>query len=127
MRPLTVLLLLVAGSLCAQEPAPAAAPIRPPAFERTWKISLAALAGASAADAASSLGRCCEMNPLLAPSNGRFGASSALIKAGAVGVELWLQRSLIAHHPRLAKPFAIVNFVTAGLLTSVAVHNLRNH
>ena len=88
-----------------------------------WAPSIAALSLASALDAHSSWGKCCEANPLLPSSNGRFGPGAAGVKAGALGAQLLVQSWAVRRWPRIARPLAVVNFATAGLLTGVAIRN----
>lgn len=81
------------------------------------------LAGASALDVASSWGRCCERNTLLASPDRRFGGRALAIKSGAVGGQLLLQYIVVRKSPKLAKVLGFVNFAGAGALTAVALHN----
>jgi hypothetical protein len=90
-----------------------------------WKASAAALAGASALDVASSWGRCCEQNTLLASSDRRFGARGAGIKSATLGGQLFLQYWLARKNPSLARVLGYVNFAGAGAITAVAFRNYR--
>jgi hypothetical protein len=92
---------------------------------RLWKFSTAALIAASAADVASSYGRCCEANPILASSDRTFGNRGLAIKSASVGGQLLLQYMVVRKNPRLAKVLSYVNFGSAGALTAVAVRNYR--
>jgi hypothetical protein len=101
------------------------APLDLQPIPRAWKVSALALAGASALDVASSWGKCCERNPLLAASDRRFGTRAVAIKSGALGGQLLLQYFAVKKSPKLAKVLSVVNFAGAGALTYVAVHNFQ--
>jgi hypothetical protein len=90
---------------------------------RFWKISAAALVSASALDIASSWGKCCEGNSLLASPDRRFGARGLTIKSGALGGQLLLQYLVARKHPKLARVLGFVNIAGAGAITAVAIHN----
>ena len=90
-----------------------------------WKSSAAAVAGASAFDIASSWGRCCEANRLLASPDGRFRLRGMTIKSSTLGAQLLAQYFLARRNPKLGKILAYVNFASAGALTGSAVRNLR--
>jgi hypothetical protein len=87
-----------------------------------WKISIASMLAASAWDAASSMGKV-ERNPLLASSDGTFGAKGIGIKFGLAGASL-VPQLLLRNHKELRKVFAIANFVDAGIFAGVAAHNM---
>jgi len=87
-----------------------------------WKISIASMLAASAWDAASSMGKV-ERNPLLASSDGTFGAKGIGVKFGLAGLSLAPQL-LLRNHKELRKVFAIANFVDAGIFAGVAAHNM---
>ena len=87
-----------------------------------WKISIASMLAASAWDAASSMGKV-ERNPLLAGSDGTFGAKGIGIKFGLAGASL-VPQLLLHNHKKLRKVFAIANFVDAGIFAGVAAHNM---
>jgi hypothetical protein len=90
---------------------------------RLWNWSFVALAGANAADIGTSLGRH-ELNPLLAGSNGMLDTGRAIeIKGALVGGLVLTEWLFHRRHPEMAKPFAFVNFATAGALGAVAAHN----
>jgi hypothetical protein len=91
-------------------------------WRRQWAISLAPLFASEALDAASSYGLR-EQNPLLAGSNGGFGMKATGIKFGVVGALVAGEFFLVNKHPAAAKFFAIVNWVTAGATTGLAMHN----
>lgn len=87
-----------------------------------WKISIATMLATSAWDAASSMGKV-ERNPLLASSDGTFGAKGVSIKFGLAGLSLAPQL-MLRNHKELRKVFAIANFVDAGIFAAVAAHNM---
>ena len=87
---------------------------------RIWKWSLAALAGAHAADALTSSGRY-ELNPLL--GRGPFGARAVGIKAGISTGGIAIQYFILKHHPAAARKAAFINFAMAGLTGGTATRN----
>lgn len=91
-----------------------------PAWRTAHRLSLVALAGSTAADAATSWRRH-ETNPLLAGSDGRFGWRGVAMKgasfAGMITLDRWMVR-----HPRFR---VVVNFAAAGAFTAMAVRNAR--
>lgn len=91
-------------------------------WHRQWAISLAPLFASEALDAASSYGMR-ELNPLLAGANGGFGMKATGIKFGVVGALAGAEYFMVRKHPASAKFFSIVNWVTAGATTGLAVHN----
>jgi hypothetical protein len=95
-------------------------------WRRQWAISLAPLFASQALDAASSYGMR-ELNPLLAGSNGGFGMKATTIKFGVIGALAGAEYLIVRKHPASAKFFTIVNWVTAGGTTGVAVHNFGLH
>jgi hypothetical protein len=95
-------------------------------WRRQWSISLAPLFASEALDAASSYGLR-EQNPLLAGSNGGFGMKAVGIKFGVVGALAGGEYFLVRKHPASAKFFTIVNWVTAGATSGLAIHNFRLH
>jgi hypothetical protein len=102
-------------ALQAQEPASTPTP-------KLWKFSVAALAGATSFDAASSWGKY-ELNPVLQSPQSTFGARGTLIKVGLAGASIGLQYAF-RHHPGVLKAGSILNFIQAGVYTGVAAHNL---
>jgi hypothetical protein len=102
-------------------------PTEPPAEQKTemrlWKISAATLVGASVLDIASSYGRCCERNQLLASSDRTFGGRGVAVKSATLGAQLWLQYMVARKNPKLAKVLGFINFGGAGAMTAVAVRN----
>ncbi len=101
-----------------EHPRPGARP------SKLWRISVAALAAGSTADAWSSYGRT-EANPLLQGPGGQFSARGIGLKAaiagGAVATQWFLQRK----HPDSAKAFAVTNFGMAAVFSGIAVRNKR--
>jgi hypothetical protein len=87
-----------------------------------WKVSMAAMAGASAFDAFSSMGKS-ENNPLLRSSNGTFGSKGIAIKAGLAGASL-VPQIFLRNRSDLRKVFTVVNFADAGVFAGVAAHNM---
>jgi hypothetical protein len=88
--------------------------------DRLWKLSVAAVVTANALDAASTYGHT-ERNPLLQGRNNQFGAGQVAIKFGVVGSGIVVQRLF----PRHRKVYTVANFITAGVLTGLAVRNYR--
>jgi hypothetical protein len=93
-------------------------------WRRQWVISLAPLFASEALDAASSYGLR-ELNPLLASSNGGFGTKATGIKFGVIGALAGTEYFVVRKHPVSAKFFTIVNWVTAGATTGLAIHNFQ--
>jgi hypothetical protein len=120
-----LLLLMFCISLLgiAQENTLAATEQVPPKIPTMWKASAIALTGATALDIASSWGKCCESNRLLASPDRRFGGRGTAIKSGAIGAQLLVQYLTARRAPRLAKVLSIVNFAGAGVVTGVAIRN----
>lgn len=91
-------------------------------WRRHWALSLAPLFASQALDAASSYGMR-ELNPLLAGSDGSFGMKATGIKFGVTGALAGAEYLVVRRHPASAKFFTMVNWVTAGATTGLAVHN----
>ena len=91
---------------------------------RLYRASLFTLAGAQAADIATSWGRR-ELNPLLTPgsSTQRFGPQAVGLKSAFLSSSLVFQSFVIRRNPKLRRPFAIVNFISAAALSAVALAN----
>ena len=87
-----------------------------------WKISMAAMIGATAFDAATSMGKH-ESNPLLRSSDGSFGAKGIAIKGGLAGLALAPQ-FFLRKHKEFRKAFITANFIDTGIFMTVATHNL---
>lgn len=92
-------------------------------WRAVWRVSQALLAGADAADAASSWGKQ-EANPLVR-SGQRFSYGSLAIKLGALGGGLAAQHLILRKTPGTAPLFATANLAAAGMLGIVAAHNMR--
>ncbi len=89
---------------------------------RRWKVSLIPLAGSQILDVSSSWGMR-ELNPVLAGSDGRFGAEAATVKLGVAGAFVGVQYLLVRKFPRTARVFSKINWAGAALTSSFAVHN----
>jgi hypothetical protein len=92
-------------------------------WRAAWRVSQAVLAGADAADAASSWGKN-EMNPLVRVG-GRFSYGSLAIKLGALAGGLAAQHYIVRKAPERMPLLASANLAIAGLLGSIAARNLR--
>ncbi|MGH9584111.1 MAG: hypothetical protein ACRD4O_14380 [Bryobacteraceae bacterium] len=94
----------------------------PDTVQRLWMGSICAVLAASAFDAASSWGKR-EANPLLASSNGNFGARGLAMKGGIAAAVLapqwWFRK-----HKQLRTAFILANFADAAVFTAVSAHNL---
>jgi len=110
-------LVLCAATIAQAEPIEA-----PKRKMRFWKASALVLAGALAADTASSWGRP-ELNPLVRGQGGRFDARSFGIKAGIAGGGLALQYFLLKRAPHAERAAAYSNFAAAGTLAYGAARN----
>jgi hypothetical protein len=99
-----------------EHPRPGARP------SKLWRLSVAALAATTAADAWSSYGRV-EANPLLRDSRGRFSAQAIGIKAAVAGSVVATQWLMLRKRPEAARMAAITNFGMAGVFTGVAARN----
>lgn len=88
----------------------------------SWKLSLIALAAAHTADAATSWNKH-ELNPVLSAPGASFGWQALAIKAAFAGASVSLQAVLLHRRPEFARKFAAVNYVQAGVIGGVAVHN----
>jgi len=88
-----------------------------------WGVSQGLLAGADAADAATSWGKY-ETNPLVRTGHS-FGYGSLAIKLGALGGGLAAQHLIHRKSPDRAPLFATGNLASAALLGAAAVHNVH--
>jgi len=86
-----------------------------------WISSIFAMAAGTGADAATSWHKR-ESNPLLASSDGTFGAKGIGIKAGLAG-GLLLPQILFRKNKDLRTAFTIGNFAEGGLFSGIAIHN----
>ena len=93
-------------------------------WAKVYRASVAAVAAGSVADIATSLGAGKgESNPLLASSNGRFGARGIEIKSAIVAASVLTGWLATRHHSR-AIP-AIANCGMAGVYGAIALHNSK--
>lgn len=84
---------------------------------------MVALTAANILDARSSMGKQ-ESNPLLRSSQGTFdGTRGFLIKSASVGSVMALESYMVHKNPNAAKSSAILNFISAGALTGISLHN----
>jgi hypothetical protein len=94
-----------------------------PVASRAWKLSLAAVAAAHAADIHSSWGKH-ELNAALSGSSGRFGAGGAVTKLGmASGLAAAQCAMLKGRGSRYRGILTVVNFSAAAAIAGVAAHN----
>ena len=87
-----------------------------------WGASVGAMLGATAMDAATSVGKY-ESNPLLRSADGKFGLRGMAIKGGLAGFTL-IPQIFLRNHKELRTKLAIANFIQAGVFSGVAIHNL---
>ena len=87
-----------------------------------WKLSLAPVFASQALDVASSYGMR-ERNPILAGSDGRFGAKGAGIKLGATAGLAGAEYLIVRKYPRSARILSKVNWSVSIVTTGFAVHN----
>ena len=92
-------------------------------WHTAWRVSQALLAGADAADAASSWGKG-EGNPLVR-AGPRFSYGSLAIKLGALTGGLVAQHYILRNAPEQTALLASANLAGAAMLGVVAVHNLH--
>lgn len=119
MQRIAIFLLFVTGPIL---PAASAAD-RPARWRTVWRVSQALLAGADAADAASSWGKN-EANPLVRAGQ-RFSYGSLAIKLGALGGGLAAQHFILRKAPEYTPLFACANLAGAGLLGVLAERNMH--
>jgi hypothetical protein len=117
-RIFSILLLLTALLLPA-----ASAAGRASRWRAVWHVSQAMLAGADAADAASSWGKI-EANPLVR-SGQTFSYGSLAIKMGALTGGLLAQHFIVRKAPNKTPLFASTNLAAAAMLGIVARHNMN--
>jgi len=101
---------------------PASAAGRPARWHTVWRVSQALLAGADAADAASSWGKH-ETNPLVRTGQS-FGCGSLAIKLGALTSGVVAQHFILRKAPYQTPLFASAN-LAAALLGVAAAHNMH--
>jgi hypothetical protein len=104
-------------------PLAASAADRPARWRAVWRVSQALLAGADAADAASSWGKI-EANPLVR-AGPRFSYGSLAIKVGALSGGLAAQHYLLRKAPEQTPLFASANLAAAAILSVVAGRNMQ--
>lgn len=85
-------------------------------------LSYVALAGATAADAASSWGKP-ETNGLLSGPGGRFGGRGLAIKGGLIGATITIELGAARHNRRARRAAELANYAAAAATTAAAVHN----
>jgi hypothetical protein len=89
---------------------------------RRWKLSVAPVFASQALDVASSYGMR-ELNPMLASSDGSFGAKGAGIKLGSTAAMVGLEYLIARNHPRAARIFTKINWPVSIVTTGFAAHN----
>jgi len=88
-----------------------------------WELSVAASVAANTADVHSAWGHF-QSNPIFRRSNGRFDKRRGIVlKAAFVGGFTLTQWLLLRKHPKLRKPFAVINFVAAGGVSGTTLKN----
>ena len=92
-------------------------------WHAVWRVSQFMLAGADAADAASSWGKM-EGNPLVRTGQS-FSYGSLAIKLAALGGGLAAQQYILRKAPDKVALFATVNLAGAAMLGVVAEHNMH--
>ena len=86
------------------------------------KSALAPVFASQALDVTSSYGMR-ELNPMLASSDGRFGAKGAGIKLGATAGLLGVEYLIVRKYPRAARVFTKINWSVSIVTTGFAAHN----
>ena len=104
-------------------PPAASAADRASRWRAVWRVSQAMLAGANAADAASSWGKN-EANPLVRAGQ-RFSYGSLAIKMGALTGGMIAQRYILRMAPDKTPLFASANLAAAAVLGVIAKHNMN--
>ena len=87
-----------------------------------WKMSVAPVFASQALDVTSSYGMR-ELNPMLASSDGSFGAKGAGIKLGSTAALMGLEYLIVRKHPRAARIFTKINWSVSIVTTGFAAHN----
>lgn len=118
MRPIAIILLLIGLG-----PPSAFGADRLTRWRTVWRVSQALLAGADAADVASSWGKI-EANPLL-HAGSHFSYGSLAIKLGGLGGSIAAQHYLLRKSPELTPVAASTNLAAAAVLGAVAGRNMR--
>jgi hypothetical protein len=96
---------------------------RPSRWRAVWHVSQVMLAGADAADAASSWGKI-EANPLVR-SGQTFSYGSLAIKLAALSAGMAAQHYILRKAPNKTPLFATANLAAAVALGVVAEHNMH--
>lgn len=89
---------------------------------RRWKLSVVPVFASQALDVTSSYGMR-ELNPMLASSDGSFGAKGAGIKLGATAAMVGLEYLIARKHSRAARIFTKINWSVSIVTTGFAAHN----
>jgi hypothetical protein len=89
---------------------------------KAWKLSLAPMIAGFAVDAASSRGLR-ETNPVLAGSDGQFGAKGAMIKVGIAVALVSVEYLIVRKHPSAGKFLWKLNIGAAAVSGVTAAHN----
>jgi hypothetical protein len=89
---------------------------------RSWKMSVVPVFASQALDVTSSYGMR-ELNPMLASSDGSFGAKGAGIKLGSTAAMVGLEYLIARKHPRAARIFTKINWSVSIVTTGFAAHN----
>jgi len=87
-----------------------------------WKMSIAPVLASQGLDAASSYGMR-ELNPMLAGSDGTFGAKGIGIKLGGAAAILGMEYLIVRHNNRAAHIFTKINWAVSIMTTGFAAHN----
>ncbi|MEP7354465.1 MAG: hypothetical protein ABI824_14660 [Acidobacteriota bacterium] len=89
---------------------------------RAWKRSVVGVVGSQSLDVISSYGMI-ERNPLLASTNGGFGAKAASIKFGTTAAVVGIEYFLVKKYPSAARLISKLNWSSSVLTSGLAVHN----
>jgi hypothetical protein len=89
---------------------------------RRWKMSVVPVFASQALDVTSSYGMR-ELNPMLASSDGSFGAKGAGIKLGSTAAIVGIEYLLARNHPRAARIFTKINWSVSIVTAGFAAHN----
>jgi len=89
---------------------------------RRWKMSVLPVFASQALDVTSSYGMR-ELNPMLASSDGSFGAKGAGIKLGATAGLLGVEYLIVRKYPRSARVFTKINWSVSIVTIGFAAHN----
>jgi hypothetical protein len=126
-----LLLLSIARPAAAADVAPVAQPLSIESAARRssdqtsmrrWKMSVVPVFASQTLDVTSSYGMR-ELNPMLASSDGRFGAKGAGIKLGSTAATVGLEYLILRKYPRAARVFTKINWSLSIVTTGFAAHN----